>query len=40
MVSNAKIEATGFKATRSLAEGISELIKAYRVLPKFPFGNI
>ena len=40
MVSNAKIEATGFKAVRSLAEGISELIKAYRVLPKFPFGNI
>lgn len=38
-VSNAKIEATGFKAVHSLAEGIEELIKAYQILPFSPFGN-
>ena len=40
IVSNEKIEATGFAATRSLADGIAELIKAYRVLPKYPYGNV
>ncbi len=40
IVSNAKIEATGFKARRTLQEGIAELIKAYRVLPTFPYGNV
>jgi nucleoside-diphosphate-sugar epimerase len=40
IVSNEKIEAAGFKAKRTLAEGIAELIKAYKVLPTFPFGNI
>jgi nucleoside-diphosphate-sugar epimerase len=40
IVSNEKIERCGFKARRSLTHGISELIKAYRVLPAFPFGNV
>ena len=40
IVSNAKIEATGFKARRTLQEGIAELIKAYRVLPASPYGNV
>ena len=40
IVSNEKIEAAGFKARRTLQEGITELIKAFRVLPKFPHGNI
>ena len=40
IVSNEKLEATGFKASRSLAEGIAELIKAYAILPKFPYGNV
>jgi len=40
IVSNEKIEATGFAATRSLADGIAELIKACRVLPKHPYGNV
>ncbi len=40
IVSNEKIEATGFKAKRTLAEGIAELINAYQVLPVFPFGNV
>jgi nucleoside-diphosphate-sugar epimerase len=40
IVSNAKIEAAGFKAGRTLREGIAELIKAYRLLPKFAYGNV
>ena len=40
IVSNAKIEAAGFKARRSLQDGISELIKAYQILPAQPFGNV
>ena len=40
IVSNAKIEAAGFKAARTLKEGIAELIKAYRLLPKFAYGNV
>ena len=40
IVSNEKIEAAGFKARRTLAEGIAELIKAYRLLPKFAYGNV
>ncbi len=40
VVSNAKIEAAGFKARRTLSEGIAELIKAYQVLPSSPFGNV
>ena len=40
IVSNAKIEATGFKAGVSLAEGITELIKGYQVLRRGPFFNV
>ena len=40
IVSNAKIEAAGFKAYRGLQEGIAELIKAYQILPGSPFGNV
>jgi len=40
IVSNAKIEAAGFKARRSLQQGIAELIRAYQVLPSSPFGNV
>ena len=40
IVSNAKIEAAGFKAWRSLQVGIAELVKAYEMLPKHPFGNV
>lgn len=40
IVSNAKIEAAGFKARRSLQEGIAELIQAYRILPWSPYGNV
>jgi nucleoside-diphosphate-sugar epimerase len=40
IVSNAKIEAAGFKAQRSLQQGISELIQAYEILPAHPFGNV
>jgi len=40
MVSNEKIEATGFKARRGLQEGIAELIKAYQILPQAPYGNV
>jgi nucleoside-diphosphate-sugar epimerase len=40
IVSNAKIEAAGFKARRGLQEGISELIKASQILPAQPFGNV
>jgi nucleoside-diphosphate-sugar epimerase len=40
IVSNAKIEQAGFKARRTLQEGIAELVKAYQVLPAFPYGNV
>ena len=40
LVSNAKIEAAGFKARRSLAEGIAELIKVYRIFRNFQYGNV
>lgn len=40
IVSNAKIEAAGFKARRSLQEGIAELLKAYQILPTSPYGNV
>ncbi len=40
IVSNARIEAAGFRAGRTLREGIAELIKAYRLLPKFAYGNV
>lgn len=40
VVSNKKIEATGFKTIVSLDEGISELIKGYKMLNNNKYGNI
>lgn len=39
MVSNDKIERTGFLPAFSLEDGIQELIRAYRILRTRPFGN-
>ncbi len=40
IVSNERVEGTGFAPTHSLADGIAELIKACRVMPKTLFGNV
>lgn len=40
VVSNAKIEATGFKAAFSLDQGISELIKGYKMIRNVCYGNV
>ncbi|MBI2064450.1 MAG: NAD(P)-dependent oxidoreductase [Candidatus Yanofskybacteria bacterium] len=40
IVSNAKIEATGFKTKISLQEGIAELIKGYRIISHNNFTNV
>lgn len=40
IVSNARIEAAGFKARRGLQEGIAELVKAFQIIPKQPYGNV
>lgn len=40
IVSNAKIEATGFKPQISLQEGIAELIKGYKIIKNNRFSNI
>jgi len=40
IVSNAKIERTGFKPEVSLQDGIAELIKGYQVIRKNQFANI
>jgi len=40
IVSNAKIEATGFKPDVSLQVGIAELIKGYKVVRRNQFGNV
>lgn len=40
IVSNAKLEATGFKPTHSLDAGISELIKGYTMLRNSVHGNV
>lgn len=40
IVSNAKIEATGFQPDWSLGEGIDELIKGYRMLRNARFANV
>jgi len=40
IVSNERIEATGFAPAFSLADGIAELIKACRVMPRTLFGNV
>jgi len=40
IVSNAKIEATGFKTSMSLDAGIAELIKGYTMIKNSQFGNV
>ncbi len=40
IVSNAKIEATGFKPDVSLQKGIAELIKGYQVVRRTQFSNV
>ncbi|MFC2014586.1 NAD-dependent epimerase/dehydratase family protein [Chloroflexota bacterium] len=40
IVSNAKIEATGFKPEVSLEEGIADLIKGYQIVRRNQFSNI
>jgi nucleoside-diphosphate-sugar epimerase len=40
IVSNAKIEKTGFKPKISLADGIAELIKAYQIIRRNEFTNL
>jgi nucleoside-diphosphate-sugar epimerase len=40
IVSNDKIEATGFSPGVSLQDGIAELIKGYQVIRKNQFSNI
>lgn len=40
IVSNAKIEGTGFKADISLQEGIAELIKGFQIVRKNQFSNV
>ena len=40
MVSNAKIEATGFQPQWSLPKGIAELIKGYQIVQRRQFSNI
>ncbi len=40
IVSNAKIEATGFKTAFSLDAGIGELIKGYTMLKNSLYGNV
>ncbi|MFH1477254.1 MAG: SDR family oxidoreductase [Verrucomicrobiota bacterium] len=40
MVSNAKIEATGFKPQWSLGQGITELIKGYQIVQRREFTNV
>jgi len=40
VVSNKRILATGFKPDWSLARGIAELLKAYRIVKRREFGNV
>ena len=40
LVSNAKIEATGFKPAYSLENGIKELRKGYRMIRNSMYGNV
>jgi nucleoside-diphosphate-sugar epimerase len=40
IVSNARLKAAGFEATRGLDDGIIELIKGYRMMGRHPFKNV
>ena len=40
IVSNAKIEATGFNTSMSLDAGIEELIKGYTMIKNTYYGNV
>jgi nucleoside-diphosphate-sugar epimerase len=40
IVSNAKIEATGYRTVHSLAAGIRELIKGYTMIKRTQYANI
>jgi nucleoside-diphosphate-sugar epimerase len=40
IVSNQRLREAGFEARRSIDDGIVELIKAYRSLPRSPFKNV
>jgi nucleoside-diphosphate-sugar epimerase len=40
IVSNAKIEATGYKPQNSLQDGIAELIKTYQIVQRNDFTNL
>ncbi len=40
IVSNEKVEKTGYKPDYSLGDGITELIKGYRMLKNAPYGNV
>lgn len=40
IVSNAKIEATGFKTTMSLDDGIAELVKGYTMMKNTQYSNV
>jgi len=40
IVSNAKIEATGYKTTMTLDAGIAELVKGYAMIKNTQYGNV
>jgi nucleoside-diphosphate-sugar epimerase len=40
IVANAKMEAEGFRACRSIQDGFAELITAYQILPARPYDNV
>ena len=40
IVSNQRLRESGFEASRSLDEGITELIKGYRMMVRLPFKNV
>ena len=40
IVSNQRLREAGFEASRSLDQGINELIKGYRMMVRFPFKNV
>ncbi len=39
IVSNAKIEATGFKTTVSLGKGVQELVKGLQIIKRMQYAN-